>query len=88
MNIKSIEILEKIISANGSCDDRTPSDCFLCPIGIAGKKAGTYPLGCVEYLGVESLSESEANAKYMEAAARSLADLKMDEILEEDDGAE
>lgn len=88
MNIKLIQILEKIISAGGSCDGHTPSDCRICPLGKARKQDNGSPMGCIEYLSIEGLSEAQANAKYLTAASKALADLEMDRILGEDDGTE
>lgn len=88
MNIKSIKILEKIISAGGSCDDRTPSDCKICPLGKSKIHPNGSSMGCIEALGIEGLPLKDANQRYLEAAMSSLADLKLDEILGEDDGVE
>lgn len=87
MNIKLINILEKIISASGSCDDRTPSDCRICTLGKTKMQANGSSMGCIESLQIEGLSVKEANQKYLDAAMSSLADIKLEEILGEDDGA-
>jgi hypothetical protein len=87
MNIKIIELLEKIINSSGSCNDRTPQDCRACPIGNSKKRTDGSLIGCIESLGIEGLSEDEANKKYFEAAVTVLADIKLEQILGDDDGS-
>lgn len=87
MNKKSIEILEKIISQGGSCNSATPDECKVCPLGTARFHANGTPMGCIDNLKIKGLSIEEADRRYLEAAASALADLKIEEILREDDGA-
>lgn len=80
-------ILHKIIENDGSCTQwAKPSVCRECPLSKLRKKEdGTY-LSCVEALGVENMTEEEADAKYKEVASRILLDEAIDEILGEPDG--
>jgi len=82
-------ILNKIISAEGSCTQwASPSVCKQCPLSKLRKKPnGTY-LSCIEALGVQNMTEEEADAKYKEVAARILLDEAIDEILGESNVSE
>jgi hypothetical protein len=82
-------ILNKIISADGSCTQwASPSVCQQCPLSKLRKKPnGTY-LSCIEALGVQNMTEEEADAKYKEVAARILLDEAIDEILGESNVSE
>lgn len=84
--MKLIKILEKIISAQGNCDERTPDDCSICPLGKSKKHPNGSSVGCIESLGIENLSLEQADQKYLDAAMSALADLRVDEILGEEDG--
>ena len=44
-------------------------------------------MSCVEAVGIEDLSEEEADAKYLEIATRLLIDKEIDTIIGEDSGA-
>ncbi len=81
-------ILNKIIESEGSCTQwATSAICKQCPLSKLRKKAdGTY-LSCVEALGVEDMTEEQADAKYKEVASRILLDETIDEILGEPDGS-
>lgn len=83
MNKKSIDILEKIIKAGGSCDERKVSDCRECLLGRVKVHQNGSPMGCIEMLGIEGLETKEANSKYLEAATMMLADILLHEILED-----
>lgn len=80
-------ILNKIIESEGSCTQWASSTvCKNCPLSKLRKKEdGTY-LSCVEALGIEDMTEEQADAKYKEVASRLLLDETIDEILGEPDG--
>lgn len=82
-------ILNKIIENDGSCTQwASPSICKLCPLSTLRKKEdGTY-LSCVEALGIDNMTEEEADARYKEVAERILLDEAIDEILGEPDGSQ
>lgn len=81
-------ILNKIIENDGSCTQwASPSVCKQCPLSKLRKKDdGTY-LSCVEALGIEEMTEEQADARYKEVAERLLLDEAIDEILGEPDGS-
>lgn len=80
-------ILEKIIENEGSCTQwASTATCKQCPLSKLRKKEdGTY-LSCVEALGIEDLTEEQADARYKEVASRILLDEAIDEILGESSG--
>lgn len=80
-------ILNKIVESDGSCTQwANKSMCTLCPLSKLKKKDdGTY-LSCVEALGVDGMSEEQADARYKEVASRMLLDETLDQILGELDG--
>ncbi len=80
-------ILNKIIQSEGSCTHwASPSVCKQCPLSQLRKKEdGTY-LSCVEALGVEEMTEEDADARYKEVASRILLDEAIEKILGEPDG--
>lgn len=82
-------ILNKIILSEGSCTQwASPSICKQCPLSkLRQKSNGTY-LSCIEALGVQDMTEEEADAKYKEVAARILLNEAIDEILGESDVSE
>lgn len=84
----SMDILKKLVDSEGSCTLwAKPSICKVCPLSKLKKKSdGTY-LSCVEALGVEDLSEEQADAKYKEVASRILIDKAVDDLLGEPDGS-
>lgn len=84
-----MKILSKIIENDGSCTQwANPSICEQCPLSKLRKKEdGTY-LSCVEALGIEDLTEEEADAKYKDVASRLLLDETIDSILGEQDGTD
>ena len=88
MNIKIIEILEKIIADHGNCDGVSPADCGVCPIGKMKIHEDGSPVSCVESVDIKGLSLHEANQKYLKAATSILGDITMDNILGEDDVVE
>jgi hypothetical protein len=80
-------ILNKIIENDGSCTKWASAEvCAACPLSRLRKKEdGTY-LSCVEALGVQEMSEEEADERYKEVASRILLDEAVDEILGDSDG--
>lgn len=82
------EILKKIIKNDGSCTNwATPAVCKECPMSkLKQKEDGTY-LSCVEAIGVDDMTEEEADARYKEIAGRILMDEAFDELLKESDGS-
>jgi hypothetical protein len=82
-------ILNKIIEADGSCTQwACPSICKNCPLSkLRQKPNGTY-LSCIEALGVQDMTEEQADAKYKEVATRLLLDEAIDEILGESNVSE
>ena len=77
-----ISILEKIIEEKGSCCWATPSICARCPLNrITQYESGRW-VSCVESVGIDGLSEEEADAKYKDAAIKKLADLTVEKIIE------
>jgi hypothetical protein len=81
-------ILHKIIENDGSCTHWANSEvCERCPLSKLRKKEdGTY-LSCVEALGIQDMTEEEADARYKEVATRLLLDETIDQILGEPDGS-
>lgn len=82
-----MDILNKIVENDGSCTQwASPSVCKQCPLSkLRQKEDGTY-LSCVEALGIENMTEEEADARYKEVASRILLDEAVDAILGESDG--
>lgn len=81
-------ILEKIVEEEGSCTKwASPSVCAMCPLSRLKKKDNGDWLSCVEALGVQEMTEEEADARYKEVAARVLLDEAIDDILGESDGS-
>lgn len=83
-----MDILNKIVENDGSCTQwASPSVCKQCPLSkLRQKEDGTY-LSCVEALGIENMTEEEADARYKEVASRIILDEAVDAILGESDGS-
>ena len=79
-----ISILERIVEEEGSCCWSRPAICRQCPLGRLVKADGSRYVSCVEALGIEGLSEEEADAKYKEAALRKLAELILEKAIQAD----
>ena len=80
MNDKS-SILKKIIEEDGNCCWAKPRVCATCPLSkLRQKPDGTW-MSCVEAVGIENLSEEEADAKYLEIATRMLVDETIEDLL-------
>lgn len=78
----SMKILERIVAEGGSCSWATPSVCISCPLGRLIRSDNGGFMSCVEALGIDGLSEQEADLRYKEAATAKLADIALDKILE------
>lgn len=74
-------ILNKIIEEGGNCCWSKPNICAACPLGKLKKKSDGTWMSCVEAVGIEDLSEEEADAKYLEIASRILVDESIEDIL-------
>jgi len=84
MGIMANTILKKIIESNGSCTQwACPSICAQCPMSKLKKKEDGHYLTCIEALGVQDMSEEQADARYKEIATRLLLDEAIEEILGE-----
>jgi hypothetical protein len=82
--MEPMSILAKIIENDGSCTMwANETICSRCPLSKLKKKPnGTY-YSCVEALGIQEMSEEEADAKYKEVASRILLDEAIDDLLED-----
>lgn len=75
-------ILERIIQEEGSCCWASPNICQSCPLGrLARNDVGGY-MSCVEALGIDGISEEEADARYKAAALDKLADKSISDLIE------
>ena len=82
-------ILNKIIEEEGSCTQwATPSVCRECPLSKLRQKSDGNFLSCIEALGVQEMTEEDADARYKDVAIRILLDEAVDEILGESDVSE
>ena len=81
-------ILNRIIQEEGNCCWSKPSICALCPLGKLKRKPNGSWLSCIEAIGVENLTEEQADTKYKEIATRLLLDEVIDDILGAKDGSE
>lgn len=87
--MEKMDILNKIVESEGSCTNwANPSICRQCPLSKLKKKPnGTY-YSCIEALGVQEMTEEEADARYKDVAAKILLDKTIDKILGESDGSQ
>jgi hypothetical protein len=84
----NMDILKKIVESDGSCTLWADSSiCKQCPLSRLKKKSNGSYLSCVEALGIQDLTEEEADAKYKEVASRILIDKTIDDLLGEPDGS-
>lgn len=80
--MEGIAILERIVMEEGNCCWARPSICKSCPLGrLVRSDDGKY-MSCVEALNIDGLSETEADARYKEAAISKLADLSIENAIE------
>ncbi len=82
------EIISRIIEEDGNCCWANPSICKLCPLSKLKKKLDGSYMSCVEALGVQELTEEEADKRYLEVAARMLLSEAIDDLLKGTDGIE
>lgn len=80
-----MDILKKIVEQEGNCCWSKPAICKLCPLSKLKKKQDGSHMSCIEALGVQDLSEEQADARYKEVAARLLLDETIDQILGDTD---
>jgi len=82
-NMTEKQILERIIEENGSCASwATISICRTCPLSKLDRYESGRFISCVESLGVDGLSEEEADEIYKRAASEKLAQLELDKIID------
>lgn len=83
-----IDILNKIIENEGSCTKwANPQVCSACPLSkLRSKEDGTH-FSCIEALGVQDMTEEEADARYKEVAGKILLEEAIETILGKNDGA-
>jgi hypothetical protein len=77
------QILEKIIKEDGNCTWSNPSICKNCPLGQLKLNEKNEYMNCIEAVGVDGLSEEEADIKYLDAAQKALLSLEIHEILKD-----
>lgn len=82
--MKDKEILQKIVDNSGNCDWSVPEICAKCPMSRLRFRDDGNPLSCVDALNVEGVKIEEADAIYKETAERLLAQMELDQIIEED----
>jgi hypothetical protein len=83
-----MDILKRIISEGGNCCWSRPSICAVCPLSkLKIKSNGSY-MSCIESLGVQNLTEEEADAKYLDVATRMLLSEAIDSLIGDDNGPE
>jgi hypothetical protein len=78
-----VAILERIIKEEGSCCWAKPSICKECPLGQFTRVDGQR-ISCIEALGIDGLSEQEADSRYKKAATNKLIDIAVNDIIESD----
>lgn len=80
------DILKNIIQHEGSCSTWADSDiCSVCPLSKLKQREDENYLSCIEAVGIEGLTEKEADERYKEAAEHALADIEIQSILEDSD---
>lgn len=81
--MKDKEILQKIIDSEGSCDWSNPEICAKCPMSRLKFKDDGNPLSCVDALNIENVKIEDRDKVYKAAAEKVLADLAIEDIVEE-----
>ena len=76
-----MDILKKIIEEKGNCCWSKPSICKLCPLSRLKARGDGSFMSCIESLGVQDLTEEQADARYKDVAERMLLDEAIDQIL-------
>ena len=79
--MNEVEILKKIIEEDGSCTWSRPAICKNCPLSKLKQKDNGDFYSCIEALGVQDLTEEQADAQYKKVAERLLLDETVDAIL-------
>ena len=77
-----VKILERIVTEEGSCCWARPSVCKRCPLGSLIRSDSGEFMSCVEALNIDGLSEEEADKKYKQAALSKIADMVLDQAIE------
>ena len=77
------EILKRIIQEEGNCCWSKQSICQRCPLSKLKTKADGSYMSCIEAIGIQDLSEEDADAKYKEIAIRLLMDATVDTMLKD-----
>lgn len=85
MSMDRNEILQRIIDEDGSCSWGNKKICARCPLSKLKKRSDGNYYSCVESVGVDNMTEEEADARYKEIAKRLLVDEAIDELLAGDD---
>lgn len=75
------KILKKIIQEGGNCCWAKPNICAACPLSKLKQRSDGSWMSCVEAVGIEEMSEEEADARYLEIATRMLVDQAVDDLL-------
>lgn len=78
------DILQKIVDSEGSCDWSDPETCAKCPMSRLKFKDDGNPLSCVDALNIENVKIEDRDKVYKEAAEMVLANLAIEDIIEED----
>jgi hypothetical protein len=81
--MKDKEILQKIIDSEGSCNWSNPEICAKCPMSRLKFKDDGNPLSCVDALNIENVKIEDRDKVYKAAAEKVLADLAIEDIVEE-----
>lgn len=76
------DILQKIVS-EGNCNWSNLKTCENCPLSKLKKRDDGTFLSCYDALGGDKLPQSELDEVYVDKASKLLADLLVEEILEE-----
>lgn len=74
-------ILQKIVNEEGNCSWANSRVCAACPMSKLKKRPNGDYYSCVEAVGVNNMTEEEADAKYKEIAIRLLTDEAIEELL-------
>lgn len=79
--MKPADILEKIVSENGSCDWADPNICQNCPFSkLKQRQDGTY-LSCLDALCADMKNKKAQDELYLKAAKEYLISENIDTLL-------
>jgi len=81
--MKDREILQKIIDSEGNCNWSNSEICSKCPMSRLRFREGGDPLSCVDALNIENVKIEDRDKIYKAAAEKVLADIEIDDIIEE-----